>query len=208
MPRNDQSVLEEIQYLVIEPPDGGQSWPSQLWDREEVLGYLEQRQNRLLKMTHLVVGEASPETLGIGATTITLPQDLQKVVRVVWLGDDGVVRPIERGEHFAADRLPLGSPFPLVYLEGLQDTLLLTLAPAPTAAGQILVQYVPTAPPPTGDGEHFTVPDTLLPILTWGALADMTAKIGRGQDLRRSAHAETRYALGEAALLLLLSGKR
>ena len=207
MARHDQSVLEQIQYLVLEPPDGGQSWPSQLWDRDEVLGYLDQRQNRLLKLTHFAVGEAAPEAVGIGVTTLTLPQDLLRVVRVVWVGDDGTVRPVERSEDQVVDRLPPTATFPLVYLEGLQDTLTLTIAPAPSGAGEILVQYVASAPPLSGDGELFVTPDSMVPIVMWGALADMVGKVGRGQDLSRARHAEQRFQLGVEAVRLLLSGR-
>lgn len=212
MPLQDQDLLEHLQYMVLEPPDGGQSWPSGLWDREEVLDYLTQRQNRLIKETLLAVGEAAPVALAINTRTIALPQDCVKVIRVVWIGNNGVTRPVERSDAWGADHhLPTWptatGAFPLVYIEQLEDTLTLTVAPAPAVAGQVLVQYVGTAPRLSGDGELFGVPDPCLRPIFWGALADMVAKVGRGHDPRRGQHAELRYQLGREAIRLILGGR-
>ena len=51
----DQELLEEVQYTLIEPPDGGQSWPSQLWTRNESLEYLNERQDRFIRETHMII---------------------------------------------------------------------------------------------------------------------------------------------------------
>ena len=72
---------------------------------------------------------------------------------------------------------------------------------------QVLVWYVGTAPTLTGDGELFGVPDTCLPPVLWGALAEMVGKVGRGHDPRRGQHAELRYRLGREAIRIILGGR-
>ena len=45
----DQTILSEIQRVTLEGAgDGGATWPSLMWTQAEVLGYLNQRQNRFL----------------------------------------------------------------------------------------------------------------------------------------------------------------
>jgi len=70
----DQQIEQQIQYTVIEPPDLGATWPSGLWTAAEVVDYLNQRQHRFLKDTHLQIGLANiPVTQG--TSLYDLPDD-------------------------------------------------------------------------------------------------------------------------------------
>ena len=51
----DRDLLSELQLTLIEPPDGGDTWPSLIWDRSEVLDALNAGVRALARDTHLDV---------------------------------------------------------------------------------------------------------------------------------------------------------
>src|SRR5258706_14443727 len=68
----DQELLTDLQYKLIEPPDGGASWPSGLWTRLEVLTALNTRQGQFLRDTQAIVTRVE---IAAGPSTITLAAD-------------------------------------------------------------------------------------------------------------------------------------
>lgn len=80
---NAQDLLTTVQYALLEPPTGGLSWASGLWDTDEVLGYLTSRQQSLLKSTHLLVGVADIDT-SAEVGTYPLPDDWIASVHLAW----------------------------------------------------------------------------------------------------------------------------
>lgn len=207
----DQTLLTDLQYALIEPPDGGANWPSGLWTRDEVLHALTERQNRLLKDT-LLLTTVSP--LIPAAATVhrfPLPADLIRIVAVVWRGSDGYVRELLRVDSFEADHaLPTWETTdtnpPLVYMEEETPTLQIQIAPAPSVPGNLDLLYVALAPALTGNGQAFTVPDEWTVGLKYGTLADLLSKDGRGQDLSRAQYAEARFQLQIEISRIILKG--
>lgn len=208
----DQTLLTQLQYALLEPPDGGQSWPSGLWTRDEVVNLLTQRQSRLQKEAQLHVALASPNlTVVINQTRVDLPTDCIRCVTVVWRGSDGTVRELDRADSFEADHLAstweaTAATYPLVYMEfdALQNQI--QIAPKPSVAGEIELLYLPTGGNLTGNGVSLTVPDDCAPILKYGTLQDQFAKDGRGQDLTRAAACEEVYQLGVDVVRLMIKG--
>src|SRR5690242_20166838 len=98
----DQSVMTQIQNTMIEPPDGGQTWPSGLWSLAEVVNYLNQRQNLFLKYTQLQFGMANIPAVS-GTATYDLPDDWITTVRVVWVALDGSTRELGKSDFWEAD---------------------------------------------------------------------------------------------------------
>lgn len=203
----DQEVLQQIQNTVIEPPDLGQTWPSELWTKVEVASYVDQRQNRLLKDTHLQWGIAN--ITGVQGTIIyDLPDDWINTIRVVWIFQDGTTKELARSDTWEADH---GKPS-WSYVQGTPDMyydggkpITLRIIPKPNVNGTIQIQYVPYSAIVEGDGELMTVPDEFVVSVKYGALADMFSKVGRGQDVNRAKYCEQRYALGvELARMLVL----
>lgn len=206
----DADLLTEIQYAVVEPPDGGVTWPSGLWTSAEVLGYLNQRQNRALKETLLLVGLAEiPVTAGTFRPA--LPDDWVRTVRVIWRGTDGVIRPLNRSDSFAADAaIPdWGTELntPLVYMDEEGATLTLQLAPAPNVNGSLDLFYVPKGDPLTLFPDILNVPDEVAAGLKYGVLADMLSKDGRGRDDARAQYAEQRYGMYVEAVKMMMLGR-
>jgi hypothetical protein len=221
----DQAVLSEIQYAVIEPPDGGASWPSGLWTRDEVLGALNQRQDRLLRESLLLVGVATiqvsqfdgaaevdlPDAVVNGEGVIQLPADWLATFAVVWRGTDGTVRDLLRTDTFEADHYDQAwageSGTPLFYLDHDLGNRFMRIAPYPLvdSAGTIELWYIPLGAPMNG-AEILTVPDELAPTLKYGVLADLLGKDGRARDPIRAEYCEQRFQMGIEAATLILDG--
>jgi hypothetical protein len=209
----DQDLLTGIQYAVIEPPDGGASWPSGLWSRDEVLSYLNQRQDRLLKETLIYVKTSADLAVANLTRLIALPTDWMRTVSVVWTGTDGQVRELQRVDSFQVDHADstLGRTatgmLPLYYMEYDTETLIIEIGPTPSGVqGTLSVLYVPVGVDLTGNGVSLLVPDELETAVKYGALADMLGKDGRGKDAVRSQYCEERYTMAVEAARLILEG--
>lgn len=205
----DAAILEELQYAVLEPPDAGVTWTSGLWTQAEVLAYLNQQQNRMLRETLLLVGEVLI-AVGIGSLAVTLPADWLRTVRVVWRGADGVVRPLFRSDSFAADQVlsnwATANGVPLVYMDEEAGTLTLHVAPASDVGGKVELTYVPLGDVLAMTPSLVNVPDECVPGLKYGVLAKMLGKEGRGRDEGRAEYAQERYDLIVEAIGLLMEG--
>jgi hypothetical protein len=201
----DQTLLTGIQYAVIEPPDGGASWPSGLWSRDEVLSYLNQRQDRLLRESLIHVKTST--NLAVTSRLVTLPTDWMRTVSVVWFGNDGQIRELQRADTFAVDHAEVAlarnatASLPMYYMEYDSENLTVEIGPLPTGLGHLVILYVPT-----GNGVSLLVPDELETGLKYGVLADMLGKDGRGKDALRSSYGEERYAMAVEAARLILEG--
>jgi hypothetical protein len=204
----DRAVMEEIQYTMIEPPDLGQTWPSGLWTTAEVVGYLNQRQYRFLKDTHLQIGTANIPAVA-GTLRYTLPDDWIATARVVWIALDGSTKELARSDTWEMDHgiptWPTVSGTPKVYTDGNVPGLTLQIAPVPDANGTLQIYYVPYSALLDASGELMTVPDECVPAIKYGAMADMFGKVGRATD-PRSEYCQNRYKLGIDVANLLLRG--
>lgn len=195
----DQELLTEIQHALLEPPDGGATWPSGLWTQAEVLSAANMAQDLLLKRTQLLIGQVTlPVTAGVAR--VALPDDWLATWQVVWRGSDGTVRELIRSDQFQADHAQPAWPStldtPEVYFDHDQALLQIQLAPIPDIDGDLDVFYVPAGVTLDATGENLTVPDELAPSLKFGLLADLLGKDGRGKSPERAAYAQGRFDLG------------
>jgi len=196
----DQTLLSDLQTMVIEPRDNGATWPSGLWTAAEVLGYLNQRQNRFLKESAIVVARANvlfATTVAVGA----LPTDWIATIRVTWRDDlTGAYSVMYPGSKQTADwgyaAWGQATGQPLLWSDSDDPPPVLRVLPAPLLAGRAELVYVATALPCTGAGINLTVPDAFTPYLRYGVLADMYGKQGRAFDASRAGYAEGRFAEG------------
>lgn len=211
MSTTDQALFSNIQTALIEPPNGGQSWPSGLWTRDEVIGASNQRQHRFLHDTLLLVGISSALPVIIGQHRVNLPADWLRTVSVVWTGNDGTVRELPRADSFEADCIiptweATNTNAPLVYSEYETPTLQIQIAPAPSVAGSLQLLYVPIGTELNGNGELLVVPDELEHGIRYGALADLLSKDGRGKDPVRAKYCEDRFDLAIELTRIILKG--
>jgi hypothetical protein len=210
-PMTDRELLTELQYVLIEPPDGGDTWPSLIWTRPEVLDAVNAGVRALVRDTHLQVVRLELPILA-GARSIALPADWLATAALVWRAADGTRTPLGPVDAFEGD---LGEPgweletgLPLGYADLDGPTLTVRLVPTPAAPGVLELLYIAVPAAITG-----TLPATELPIASefataakYAALGTLLRKVGRLLDAERAQYCERRYALTQTAAELLLGG--
>jgi hypothetical protein len=204
----DQDLMEQLQYTMIEPPDGGASWPSDLWCRDEVLDYINERSDRFVKATHIRVATTSIPVIA-GTFEYTLPTNWVATARVYWQPTTGQKKALVRSSGWEADH-GIGSwstqGVPKLYTDVDPATLTLRLMPVPSVPGTLEVIYVANTTHVIGEGDTLSIIDEFLPSIKYAALADMFSKVGRAHDPIRAEYCEQRFTLGTEIANILLKG--
>jgi hypothetical protein len=206
----DQDLLTEIQLALLEPADGGQSWPSEVWTHDEVLGNLNSRIWKLLRDTHAIVTRVEIAVPAAGLGVVALPAAWIATVSGVWRTAGGLRSPLGPADSYETDlALPTWGTTPgtpLVMHDLDRPTLTLQLAPIPDADGTLELLYVARPTALTGAGATIGLPDELLSGVKYGTLGMLLRKAGRLADPERAAYCEDRFALTTLAVELLLRG--
>jgi hypothetical protein len=206
----DQDFFSTIQRKLLEPANGGASFFSGHWTSDELLQIAQDRQDALLRETHLQIGIARIDEVQ-DQGFYDLPDDWIATVAVVRVPPVGRVYLVDLSDSYDADMgqrtWQMASGRPEVCRDAEGQTRVVQLMPAPAAAGYLLVYYVPHSARLTGQGEVLTVPNELgLPVLQYGVLLDLLAKVGRGADQPRAQYCQTRWQLGVEVTQILLQG--
>ena len=207
----DRALLEELQYVLIEPPDGGDTWPSEIWTRAEVVDALNAGVRALARDVHLSVQRIELPILA-GAVTVALPVDWLATAYLVWRAQTGKRVPLGPVDAFEGDLAVPGwearPGLPLGYADLDRATLTLRLVPTPAEAGTLELLYIAVPPSVTGDA-----PGTALPIaeeftsgVKYAALGTLLRKVGRLLDPERADYCDRRYELSETAAAIILGG--
>jgi hypothetical protein len=184
----DTTVLSEIQRVTLENTgDGGVLWPSGMWTAAEVLGYLNQRQNRLLAACGLF-WKVAETAITVNQANQAHPADWVASLLIAYKSAAGVYRELPRMDaaelDFVLPTWPAAtSATPRGYYEVDGVTLTAYVVPIPTAVGSGLERYyVALGTALTGLGVPFSVSDELVPTVKYGVLADMFGKVGEAQN--------------------------
>ena len=199
-----RTILNQVQRVTLEGAgDDGATWPSGMWTQAEVLGYLNQRQNRLLAACGILWKRAETN-ITISQANQAQPSDWVRTVFVAYKTGAGLYRELPK---LSSGELDLWLPTwpgtsnasPRGYYEDDGgDTLTTYVAPIPTEAGSALERYyiyLGTTLTQTPD-VNFTVPDEFVPTVKYGCLAEMLGKVGPAQNLVLSQAAEERWEEG------------
>lgn len=198
----DQVILEQIQRVTLEGVgDLGATWPSGMWTLVEVLGYLNQRQDRFLAASGLMWTRLE--------TAITLAQADQAnptnwihTLLMAYKTGAGLYKELPRLDALELDYvLPTwpgaSSATPRGFYEVDGNTTTAYVVPIPTDAGSALERYyVAMGTTLTQAGIAFSVPDEFVPTLKYGALADMFSKVGQAANPELAAACEERWTEG------------
>lgn len=184
MPVTDQTVMAEIQRVTLESlGDGGVSWPSGMWTQAEVLGYLNQRQNRWRGATTLLWTQALTAVVPNQARQAA-PTNWTATIFMAFCDANGCFRELPKVDTHELDLRYVNWPItsadrPYGYYETEGDTLSTYIAPIPSAlVTQLEWYYVSLGTALTAAGVNFSVPDEFVPCIKYGALADMFSKVG------------------------------
>lgn len=205
----DQSLLSEIQYALLEPPDGGQSFPSEVWTREEALEAVNGGERTLLREVYLLVSRTEI-AVPAGATSVALPVTWLATLACAWRTAEAVRTPLFPADAYEVDTTnpewenEHGTP--IVYLDVDRDTLTLRLSPIPDPEGTLELLYVAVPTPVNGNGRNFTVPDDYISAVKYDALGWLLSKVGRLQDAERAAYCQQRQEMAVTAAEILLGG--
>jgi hypothetical protein len=184
MPVLDQTLLSEIQRVTLEHHgDGGSSWPTGMWIRDEILDYLNDRQREFLALTGLVWSIATPAT--VAANAQPNPTDWIATTFLTYRSPTGVYRELPKMDAYELDLIAPNWPGatttqqPRGFYEIDGDSTTTYLVPAPIAVGATLEWfYNALGTTLSGNGVTFTVPDDFVPTIKYGVLADMFGKVG------------------------------
>lgn len=206
----DQDLLTELQYALIEPPDGGQSWPSEAFTREEVLGLVTSQTWALLNETGALVTRIEITVTAASLGIVVLPPDWMGTAHAVWRSAANVRTPLGPADAFEADlalidwQVTPGTP--IVYLDLDTENLRMRLAPRPDADGTLELMYVQRTAETTGAGAAIPVPDELIAGIKYATLGGLLRKVGRLLDPERAKYCEDRYDLTVLVTKILLGG--
>jgi hypothetical protein len=208
----DQDLLAEIQYALLEPiVDGGQTWASEVWSRDEVLSNYNASLWALLRDSHAIVTYTPISQSAASLGVVALPLDWMATVGVVYRdGATSARTPLDPVDRFEAD---LGSPTwedtpgsPIAYNEQEGDTLQMTLVPANATDGTVELLYIARPPASQGEGAVIPVPEELCTAVKYKLIGFLLQTVGRLIDPDRSAYCTLRYDLELEVTKILLSG--
>lgn len=152
---NFDDLLNEIQYHLVEPPNTGDSYFSEQWTREEVLGYARNRQNTFLKDSALLLKRVAL-VYTPGQQRQPLPVDWVITQRIVWADSDGTYKELPRSDGWDADygqsTWNVDTPAkPEVYMDEELPSLVVNIVPTPSNTGTPEILYVYQVPLPLSD---------------------------------------------------------
>lgn len=208
----DRALLSELQLVLIEPPDGGDTWPSLIWTRVEVLDAVNGSVRALARDVHLDVARTEI-AVPAGTLTIALPADWLASAALVWRdGVTGIRTPLGPVDAFESDLAVPGwesAPgLPLGFADLDAAMLTLRLVPTPAATGTLELLYIRVPPIVTG-----TAPGTALPFaddftsaIKYASLGWLLRKVGRLLDPERADYCDRRYELTQTAAAIILDG--
>jgi hypothetical protein len=208
----DNTILGELQDLMVEPNDLGLTWPSGLWTASEVVDLLNDRQRQFLQETQAIVTRS---TQGIvpAVPRQTLPQNWLATRRIAFLpvGAGQTYQGLSPGDQFEMDQFdptwatnPQARP--TLYSDADPQTLEVVMLPPSLGNGTLHLLLVTQPTALTGLGVAFSVPDEFVPTVKWGAAEDMWSKVGRAQDPIRAKAAGELWSLGVEAAKAMMQG--
>lgn len=205
----DRDLLSELQLVLIEPDDGGDTWPSLIWERDEVLDAVNAGVRALVRDTHLVVTRVELPVLA-GATSIALPTDWLATAHLVWRAADLTRTPLGPVDSFEGDLAAPGWEtslgLPLGYVDLDAATLALRLLPTPDLDGTLELLYIAVPAEVSGSGADLPLADAFTSGVKYAALGTLLRKVGRLLDPERAQYCDRRYEMTQIASSVLLGG--
>lgn len=203
--------VAELQWRLLDTGGGAFAFPSGLWAASEVIEYYTERHNRFNRDTKLLLAH-QPIAYTAGQAAASTPADWIATQNASWTDTPTrVTTTVAASDRYAAERgiSSTNNPplRPVILDDGSAGPLLIELFPVPLTDGSLDLLYACVLESLAADSNSlFSLPDDFVPFVTYGVLADMLAKDGRGQDLARAAYCEERYRSGMLIAAIMLEG--
>lgn len=213
----DQTLMNEVQYHLMETPNNGASYSSGLYTVAEVVGRFNFRADLFNKLTGAYTLQGS-QTAVSGAKLqdiSTAAPSFIDIMSAFWSSDAGTTySSLPNGSSFEADTYisnQAAVATPLLWALDTSAVTGITLIPAPTFSGsngKIKLLYLPKLGlfPASPNGTALQIPDDFTPFIKYGALADLFGKSGETYDPVRSAICESLFQLGVEVTIGWLTG--
>jgi hypothetical protein len=207
----DRDLLSELQLVLIEPADGGDTWPSGIWTRAEALDAVNAGVRALVRDTHLTIKRIELAVLA-GATSVPLPADWLATGYLVWRSVTLARNPLGPVDGFEGDLALPGwetrPGLPLGYADLDATTLTLRLVPTPAEAGTVELLYVARPADATAllPGADLPLAEEFTSGVKYAALGTLLRKVGRLLDQERAEYCDRRYQLTQTAAAIILGG--
>src|SRR2546425_3363357 len=206
----DRSVISDLLCHLMEPPIANwASYPgTEMFTLEDLTRAVERRRDQFLAETGVVLTRADVPIAPAGR--IDLPDTVIDVRRLVWRSVAGVNSHLWREDEWALTVATRGlwavnPSTPSAYSVMATQPVQVQLAPVPMDAGTLDLISISTGITldPATAATILGIPDDLVWVIKWGALADLLGRDGTSSDPARAAFAESRYRQGvEIARLL------
>lgn len=206
----DQDILTQLQYVLIETPDGGATVSSGLWTTTELMEAINTAQQWMIREVWPTVTRDTLVTVP-NQSRHDLPNDWMETIRVLFTDADGDSASLGRDSTWSSDYLSHDwthhmASRPLTYSDAGTPIPQLQLMPAALDNGLIDLWYAAVPPALRNTGVPWVIPDYLVYPCKWKALAILWAKQGRGQDLPRAQAALARANEGLEAAKIMVGG--
>lgn len=206
----DQDILTQIQYVLIETPNGGTTVSSDLWTTTELIEAINAAQQWMMREIWPVVTRITLNTTP-NQRHHDLPNDWVETIRVAFIDADGDSASLGRDSTWSADYMDHNWTYdmasrPLIYSDAGTPVPQIQVMPSGFDNGVLDVWYAAVPTLLSNTGVAWTLPDYLIYPCKWKALAILWAKQGRGQDLPRAQAALARASEGLEAARILVGG--
>lgn len=211
MSTTDQQVLEEMQYLLVEPPNSGASLASDQWQIVDWIEALNDAQDELLRTVDVVLDDEELVTTP-HATRHPLPEGTIAVKEMAWRDSSTVYyRPLQPDDFFSLDnQIPdwevTPATRPRVYMQDEVPQLVVATAPPTVRTGVLLATITKTQTDLSNTGVAFSVPDELVHVIKWRALETLLRRPGPAQDPARADYCRQRWEEGILGARIMLEG--
>jgi hypothetical protein len=199
----DRDVIVQIQRHLQEPTSATSWIGSEQFTFPQVVQSIQRRRDRFIIETGLSQALTSLAVTA-GPGNIELGNSMIDVVRATWKDLAGKFYTLFKTDQFAltgsSNTWFTGSGVPSDYTMVLATPLMIQVAPPPAANGSLELLTIDSGTDldPANGATILNVPDDLVWVVKFGALADLFGQDGPGKDSGRQDYCESRWREGVA----------
>lgn len=195
----DQDLIAEIQSQLQEPISKTSWVGTPQFGFQQVVNAIQQARDKFFMESGLGISVEVVNSAGSVNGSVELPDHVIDVRRVMWQDANNVYYTLWRVDQYdltaASPEWFLTPGVPTDFSTVLQQPIMIQLSPPPVDQGNLLVLATNSGNPlsPATEPTVLGVPDDLAWVVKFGALANLFAQDGPGQDLSRAQYCTTRW---------------
>lgn len=214
----DRQLYNILQYTLIETPNNGASFGSNLYTVTEVTARANYRLDLFNKLSGIFTKNAVTDTVAStvrNQVAVNLA-DLIDILEVSYNSGTGwnVIPPgsATEADSFITDQVGAGASvtIPFFYTLDTAPLMSISLYPPPSSAGTLRMAYIPKIGllPTVPDGTSITLSNDFTPYIKYGILADLFGKSGETYDPIRAQVCEQLFQVGAEVAKSWISGSQ